>query len=1021
MKTISGGGSMKFVLSLTLGLVIFATQSFAAPICISAQAENSSAAIKRQTQFTNELKKDAATELEARIAKKSADPSLPVRMTKAMAEFRDYYLSYFKNLNLREALIRSFEGALRMRSQQLAKSIAKAGGKAQYDVVIVGAGVHGIIALHEVMAINPNLKVLIVDQGDTGGAVFRYGQEAFYINSSSRASGPDSKPLPGEGNINELPGLAIQVSDLTALKYPTANDLGTALVTGLYAAVQKYPGVEVLFNSEAKQVLSSKSESALSERLEVQSTETNSKFRIDSQYTILASGLGVSKIPPKLLETLRKMPGLSKPSAKNKLPRVLSFEDLIRILGSSNDPMKFFKDKKIGIAGAGDSAYVLIEFLLGLAPREAYALSDAQTGRPVKIAWFNQKAEDCQSFIKDIRARYYQVSTGYRSSSPNFEALFSISPEKLVDVEAVGANKLQAVLENSKFDMDLDAVVVATGFEQNLRQLFNEISSGRSLAEKEDVSFFQKAFNFVKGRISTSPGQETPVGWKMKDQNVLVTGTAAGQLAPAKANVGIVQNFVSIFNNAPRVVSLIRQNLDGIETVASGLKPQFEGSNPETRSSSVIVAGIGEARVIANKTQAYLQAMAVEAYQYNGLTKPMRLQIELMKDDRILVRDLSGGDVTGLVQSLTSTRDFFALSKEILNVSDQPSLVMTLVPGKSAKLEIKTPQAPRKMDFAAVPVVQNASLKLRGFANMKAERESAALPENQSVIQNSEAGNRVERPRIIPDQSQELPKNRFFFGTEKRNFVSYSESQSKTYFLNLDVVDQTSVRVSNNFSSEMGLIKNVVPAGENIRNIEPIPSLEKSEEFKKSYYLETNDFQYYRLEIDVFNLTGRSEKVDRNEYFSLQKSNVDSFPQKGRSETGEAIFTNSFRLPQIEKEAGRIDLESNSANSEGSSFIYEIYGQGRNLTLRRAGSLGKAFPKIRFAVEIAGLKVVAKDAVRVTLTNGQTFDFDYSLGRFVREGRVNSVNAQVETETVYFSNTLVDIGTQKSRPVTLLY
>jgi len=334
-------------------------------------------------QLAQRLTKDPVAQAEAAMATSTGAEKYPIKITKEVARFRDRFLGFLKNPTVREPLTRSFEASLRMRSQLLEKSLNENSNLAQYDLIIVGSGVHGIIALHRALAQNPKLKVLVLDEGDTAGSTFRYGKEVFNINSSNRRSGEDTRPVPGEGNINELPGLPIQVSDLTAVKYPTANDLGTSIVAGLYAAVREYPQVDILFNARANQFLEKARDPQFNESVEV--STNSSQFQIDSQKVILATGLGEPNLPKRVAESLERFPALKNSQNGKTPPRVLTFEDMIRTIASSNDPVSLFKDKKIGVVGKGDSANVFIEFLVGYAAREGYARSSAQDGIAEKI------------------------------------------------------------------------------------------------------------------------------------------------------------------------------------------------------------------------------------------------------------------------------------------------------------------------------------------------------------------------------------------------------------------------------------------------------------------------------------------------------------------------------------------------------------------------------------------------------------------------------------------------------------
>ncbi len=114
----------------------------------------------------------------------------------------------------RETNIKIMESWLRSQSFLNAKKILGDKEMSRYDAVIVGTGPHALFALASLLKENPNARVLVLAKDDTAGATFREGY-SFTINSSSRPSGTE-KPLPGLGNINELPNLPIQVPEIAA-------------------------------------------------------------------------------------------------------------------------------------------------------------------------------------------------------------------------------------------------------------------------------------------------------------------------------------------------------------------------------------------------------------------------------------------------------------------------------------------------------------------------------------------------------------------------------------------------------------------------------------------------------------------------------------------------------------------------------------------------------------------------------------------------------------------------------------
>lgn len=612
--------------------------------------------------FAELLSKNPLENAEAGSYAKKQGAGSPINLSSRIQEFRRRFLGFLRLEHVREPLTKSFEAFLRMRSKISAKTIERNNNYGQYDLVIVGAGVHGIIAVHEALKQNPELKVLLVDEGDTAGATFRYGKDVYSINSSNRPSGEDTRPLPGEGNINELPGLPIQVSDLTAVKYPSANDLGVSLVSGLYAAIREYPNVEVLFNTKAKTFLDKPSDSSMTESLVVRSYSAMQDFRIDAQKVIVATGLGDPILPPKIVESLKTKPAL-KESIKGKPPRVLTFEDMLRLMSESNDPMSFFADKKIAVAGKGDSANVFIEFLLGYAPRAGYARSSAQTGKPGKIVWIGQDKKTCDEFISNARSRYAWISTGFKSSSSNFEPIIESYEKKLADVEERGTNKIDAELDGGQKISGLDYIVVATGFNKNVRGLFQSVSSGSRAST--DSAFFDSDFDLLEQRTSVSI-KPTSVGRKLKSREIYVLGTAADLFANEnqnKAPAGIVQNFVGIFINAPRVVAAVKSLMGDLQPRASSSTLQKVAIHQiETQQQQRFsITGIQETRFISNQTIPYLEATFKEAlsmcHAYSN--DKIVLNLTLSGDGNVEVVSETKADVAALIGLLVESRDFF--------------------------------------------------------------------------------------------------------------------------------------------------------------------------------------------------------------------------------------------------------------------------------------------------------------------------------------------------------------------------
>lgn len=736
---------------------------------------------KSDTNYSKRLQRDPLQKAEAGALVPDQEIS-PVVLSPAMSRFRGKYLGFLKINKAREPLTKSFEASFRIRSEILAKTMSRNQNYGQYDIVIVGAGVHGIIALHQVLKQNPNLKVLLLDEGDTAGATFRYGKDVFSINSSNRASGEDTRPLPGEGNINELPGLPIQVSDLTAVKYPSANDLGTALVAGLYAAIREYPNVETLFDTKARTLGDKPSDSAMTESLSIRKGSYAQDFRIDAQKVIVTTGLGEPLLPPKIVESLKTTPAL-KESVNGKPPRVLTFEDMIRLIAESNDPLSFFKDKKIGIVGKGDSANVFIEFLLGYAPQTGYGRSSAQTGKPGKIYWIGQDKKSCNEFISDARSRYNSVSTGFKSSSANIDALITPNQNKLVDVAERGVNKVDVILDGGEKIDGLDYVVVATGFKQNVRALFSKLREENKF--DTDLELFNSEFNLLEGRTSVSPSL-TKVGRQLKDHEVYVLGTAANLFTEEsvnKAPVGIVQNFVGIFVNAPRVVSSVRLLTREISPKAKEAKLQKERIAFTPERQAFKITNVQETRYISDQTLPYLETTFKEALSVCQAVSNEKivLNISLAKDGTIEIDSGTKADVKVLVDLMAESRDFFSQTKELLKLLPNQELLLTAssvngvydlakVQAQVVKLnKSKTVTLDRKL-------IVNRSIKLRGLGDDSIRRESKESSLKKIKIFNSRELDLLD-PKTYTDQqiSVDISAGTFFTGKQGNIEITVSK------------------------------------------------------------------------------------------------------------------------------------------------------------------------------------------------------------------------------------------------------
>lgn len=679
----------------------------------------------------------------------------PIPISDAAAGMRAEILPIMKmGFDYAEGLVRVMEVDLRQQSFRLKKQLsqqAPSNSDSTFDHVVIGFGVHGIIATSKILRDNPNAKILIVDSTDTPAATFRSASDMFRINSSSRPSGEGYRPLPGEGNLNQLPELPIQVTDLSASKYPTSGDLGRALVAGAYANVTSHPNVKLLLQTDVERV--SKNDNGTTEyRLAVkfQDGQTEHRVVMNTSSVVIAGGLGLPGYPKEFVDFLSKNPRfLTSRDPAKQLPKVMTFEDVFRTLAASDNPRKFFEGKKVDVIGTGDSANVLIEFLLGYAPDAAYGKSDGQN-RPVDmIRWIGQSAKTCEQFIKDARSRYAQIGTGFRSSSPNTPAILQGIPAKAATLTPKGPDNFYLKLEDGQLIGDSDVIIVATGFQGQLHKVLGDVVPGFS-----NDKAMMESLPFIEAATSTSD-KPTRVGKYIRGSqdgnSIVVVGPSAGPLATQAELVGVIQNFVSIFNNAPRTVSAVAtafvRRMTSSNTASAPAAPLR--LQEATERQSILVRDIESSRslnstlpdFIATSFRAFLRGVEVPSMN-DGV---LRFEISYQANARaLLFEGESRVDIVPLVESMASTRDFLSQIGDVLKPYGGGYRIEVEVPVSGArvnenKLRVKYTQVRSSPSLIGAVEVNNAPLDLRGLrqVNLEKFRPQEKKVETETTVANT--------------------------------------------------------------------------------------------------------------------------------------------------------------------------------------------------------------------------------------------------------------------------------------------
>lgn len=329
---------------------------------------------------------------------------------------RNLLLGMARDTQLRRLLVNALLADQTVRSRNLEEQLTAAANSKEIDersqlwnIIVLGAGIHDQIVNNILANENSSLKVLTIEKENTLVPNFSLAGDFFRINSTNRPSRKGVVPKPGQGNLNEFPEGPIQVPDLDGTKYPSARVLADASIINRATA-----GADILFGESVTKVedkFSSEdpASSTWPARYKITSVGRQGIHYAFAQKVINASGFGEPKAGITDRASLRVI--------DENTESIKTFEEVVRTANDSEKPYRNYVDKEIAVIGIGDSAKVTLEFLLGLAPSEAYKDDVAQLGRFKSIDWFGQNKKDCDDFINNTRVRYAGIAGGIKNGS----------------------------------------------------------------------------------------------------------------------------------------------------------------------------------------------------------------------------------------------------------------------------------------------------------------------------------------------------------------------------------------------------------------------------------------------------------------------------------------------------------------------------------------------------------------------------------------------------------------------------
>ncbi len=478
-----------------------------------------------------------------------------------------------------------------------------------FDVVVLGSGIHEQIFQNVLRTEGDPLRVLTLERGPVVSETTTFAGDRVNSNSSVRKAGKDIDAVPGIGNINNFPGGPLQLDDVTTQGLPPLGNFGK--VATVNRSLSPNP---VLFGWEATKI--------------EQGGGTDQPFKVtcqctkggDSKLMVLyaravvdARGIGEPEVPEVPWLDVRKSDrpldinlvanGLLKdfrdasPSLRCKaFPRIIHSKYFYECTSLLLEPYAPFADKTVAVVGGGDSGKTIMEFLARVGPNSnAYGPGVIAQGSATTI-WvlgsFVEKAigkaigkdyacrnevGEPRNFVtqaeyeKAARARYRPLGAKFPKESRDELGQVSCPlidpiPGRLTGVEelASGRLKLTICVNNAgslELSREVDVLVLATSLKPSYA-LYDMIRRGAPL---DDVAEPAPGL-----RLSTSSPYAAIPGKKLCGCEIYFIGPGAGNffagtsaatlLAPLERDLhpgelsgvfGIAENVVAIFALGP--------------------------------------------------------------------------------------------------------------------------------------------------------------------------------------------------------------------------------------------------------------------------------------------------------------------------------------------------------------------------------------------------------------------------------------------------------------------------------------
>lgn len=371
-----------------------------------------------------------------------------------------------------------------------------------YDLILVGAGIHAATYLYTLRKTNPDIKILIVEKTSMICSTFCKLGDSLVLNS------PTFSKVSLNSNI--IQGHFIQTSDFDELAerpFPTAKHLYE-----LAAMVMFHCDADIVFNFEVEDIIKE------GELYSLTSGETN----VRGKKILIANGMGEPK---------------KDSFEKDKLSeKIILGDDFIEYCLEDKNFINYVKGKRVAVVGNGDTANCVMEYLLPLVyPNYYYGFYRNSSFLPKFVFWLGQDAKTIQDYYFSNKTRYchsggvieffWDEETPFELSTEIWKKtkeLIKCIPDKLVSLSHIG-DSLELTTNQDAIKADL--VIDCTGRSNKLASM---VKSKDYEFVKGDISFFGGHWDDALDRFVVKERKlhSRNLACKIKNEEIYLLGTA---------------------------------------------------------------------------------------------------------------------------------------------------------------------------------------------------------------------------------------------------------------------------------------------------------------------------------------------------------------------------------------------------------------------------------------------------------------------------------------------------------------